>query len=153
MAWLMAAHAADDLLFEQFPLARVHQDAEVVCIGNQKATLAVERQTAGFSRFDVRSSPAAEELAVCREDLNAARHIDDVDLVVLIDGHSAGLLESPIAETALAPNFIGFCRRDLAVVTARQEQREANQRPTENTAHEVMIARGVLRRRAGYRIL
>ena len=79
---------------QQLALGRIDQHAEVVRVGDQHVALAVDAQAGRPAVLVHRRLPAADELAVGREDLDAGRHVDDVEQIARVDRHRPRLVEA-----------------------------------------------------------
>ncbi len=75
-------------------------------VGHQHAAFVIDRQAGRLARFVVGRLPAAQEVAVGVEDLDAGRHVDDVEPVLAVDGHGPRLLQPAVGNTAPTPDQI-----------------------------------------------
>ena len=98
--------AADRATFEQLSPVSVHQQPVIVRIGHQQSSPQADRQTDRFPPLDRRCPPVAEESTVSVENLNTPRNIDDVQLLVVVDGDRARALEPTGRNAATPPYFV-----------------------------------------------
>ena len=91
----VTGRAANRAIFQQFAQRRVDQHAKIVGVGDQQIALPIETQSGRLAVGDFRSPPTPQILAVPREDLNAARHVDDVELVAPSIAMARGFCNRP----------------------------------------------------------
>ena len=73
-------------------------------VGHQNVAVAADRQAGRLAVVVGGRLPLAKELAGRGEDLDAGGHIDDVEVVVAVDGHRPRPLQLTVAEPLPSPN-------------------------------------------------
>ena len=116
--------AAD--LAEQLALRRVDEQAVVVRVGDEQVAVAVDAEARGPALFVDRRLPVAEVIAVGVEDLDAGGHIDDVELVLGVDGDRAGFLKAAVGKAAAAPGAdeVAVGSRSAGAAAGGEEEQE-----------------------------
>ena len=76
-----------------------------MCVRHGDATVSQNRDPTRFSVNAFRRFPELLQLSKSIEDLDSAGHVDDVQLVRIINGDGSRLDEATIIEPLSAPNF------------------------------------------------
>jgi len=75
-------------------------------VGHQHAAVARDRDAGRAAVLVHGGLPAAEELAIGGEDLDAGGHVDQIKMVVGVDGHRPRLLQSAIGNATPPPDHV-----------------------------------------------
>ena len=75
-------------------------------VGDEQIALAIDIHAGGPTSRMVGRIPGAEEISVRVEHLDPGGHVDDVQIIVPVDGDRAGLLKSPIGNSTAPPDKI-----------------------------------------------
>jgi hypothetical protein len=105
-AGALAHHAADGGAFDETAVVLIDQHAVVMRVGDEEPAVFGHRQACRSAVDAHRRTPAAEILAVGVVDLDAAGHVDQVELVLGVDGDGAGFFELARSEALLAPDEV-----------------------------------------------
>src|SRR5579863_9574390 len=87
----------------------------------------VKRHARGPARHVHWRLPAPQVVAVAVEDLDAGGHVDDIEVVVGVDGHGPRLLEPALRGSAASPDLFQSSRGDAFLVAARGQQRRTEE--------------------------
>ena len=94
-------------MFEQVAGWRVGEDSEVVRFGDhQVAVDRADRQAGWPTAVLFGRLPTADEVAVGVEHLDAGRHVDDIESVLLVDRDCARFAELPVAAAEASPDLL-----------------------------------------------
>src|SRR5439155_70449 len=86
-----------------FAFGRVDAEAVVVRIADNEVAVAVDAQPARPAVAVVRRFPAVLQImAVAVEDLNAGREVNEIEMIVSVDGHGARLFEIAVSQPLMA---------------------------------------------------
>ena len=129
---------------EQLALGRIDQHLEVMRVGHQEVAVAIEAQAGRLAVGVVGRGPTAEERAVGREDLDAGGLVDDVELVVAVDGDRPGRLEAAVGDARPSPDRLDAADARFIVdaagkrsSTSRVRQRATNEKEIRATEYSV----------------
>ena len=73
-------------------------------VGHQDVAVAADRQARRLAGLVVGVCHFAQEMAVGGEDLDAGGHVDDIEVIVAVDGHGAGLLQPAVVDPPPPPH-------------------------------------------------
>jgi hypothetical protein len=89
---------------QQLSVGLVDQYTVIVRVGHQDFPLAADGQPSGATGLLGGRFPTAKKMSVQIEDLNPGSHVDDVELLAVVDGHRPGLLQPPRGDPPSSPN-------------------------------------------------
>ena len=111
LAWLGSVDSPDRSRFDKLPVGGIKEKLKVVGIDHdERVGFRVEGHSGGFAVGPLGGFPAAQELSVGIEGLDARGFVDDVEFVVGADGQRSGFLESSVGQSALADDQIDAAR-------------------------------------------
>ena len=126
LAGALAHRAAERGVREQLAGRRVGEDSVVVRVGDhQVAVDRADRQAGWPAGLLFGRLPTADEVAVGVEHLDAGRHVDDVELVLLVDRDRARFAELAFAAAEASPHLL---RRTIGGRTCRTPPHRGRER-------------------------
>src|SRR5262249_27545387 len=119
----------------------IDAQAVVVRIADQEVAVAVDAEAAGPAVAVIGGGPGgAEVAAVAVVDLDGGGETDDIEVVIAVNGHSAGLLEVAVLHAPTAPDQLRLGVRAAAASEGRQEAgaQITGQSAPEEDGHQVL---------------
>ncbi len=73
-------------------------------VGHHQIAVVGECQPCGPAVFPLGHPPRPEEVTIAVEDLDPSRHVDDVQLILIVNRHRTWFLKSPVRQAASTPD-------------------------------------------------
>src|SRR5262249_25382895 len=106
---------------QQLPFGRINAQAVIMGVADEQVAIAVDAQPAGPAVAIIGSRPGVTQVfAVAIIRLNACGPVDQVMVILRIDGHGAWFFEIAALDAAPAPDELGLVARSPA--TKAQEK-------------------------------
>ena len=112
-------------------------------VGHHQVAVAIEAQAGRLAVGVVGRGPTAEERAVGLEDLDAGGLVDDVELLVAVDGDRPGRLEAAVRDARPSPDRLDAADAGFIVDAAGKEEQRSGRKPacrgeTRSTEYRVL---------------